>query len=144
VSQDPIGLRGGLALYAYVADALLLFDPYGLTECVRGPDEKKFRQHYLDHRSLLEKVLGKKYPKWKVDGGAEFLKDLGKLIDSGRLARVGEATLKKETSLVNIFRGEGVTLATKALGADAEEFVTLLKSGVGEQHQEDGGGCAPS
>lgn len=30
ISQDPLRLRGGLALYAYVRDALTAFDPFGL------------------------------------------------------------------------------------------------------------------
>jgi RHS repeat-associated protein len=33
ISQDPIGLRGGIALYAYVLDPLTWFDPKGLTSC---------------------------------------------------------------------------------------------------------------
>jgi RHS repeat-associated protein len=37
VSQDPIGLDGGLALYPYVQDPLRFIDPFGLAGC--GPKE---------------------------------------------------------------------------------------------------------
>jgi RHS repeat-associated protein len=33
VSQDPIGLRGGMAFCAYVRDPLKLIDPFGLSSC---------------------------------------------------------------------------------------------------------------
>jgi RHS repeat-associated protein len=36
VSQDPIGLDGGLALYLYTSDPLSLIDPYGLAACREG------------------------------------------------------------------------------------------------------------
>ena len=35
ISQDPIGLDGGLAFYAYVADPLDMVDPLGLAACKR-------------------------------------------------------------------------------------------------------------
>ena len=38
ISQDPIGLEGGLALFGYVTDPLVWIDPYGLT--FRGPARK--------------------------------------------------------------------------------------------------------
>src|SRR5690554_151109 len=31
ISQDPIGLQGGISLYAYVENVNLLYDPFGLT-----------------------------------------------------------------------------------------------------------------
>jgi RHS repeat-associated protein len=33
ISQDPIRLKGGLDIYAYVSDPLSLLDPLGLSEC---------------------------------------------------------------------------------------------------------------
>ena len=33
ISQDPIGLMGGVALYSYVKDASRWIDPWGLTDC---------------------------------------------------------------------------------------------------------------
>jgi RHS repeat-associated protein len=37
VSQDPIGLSGGLNLYQYVEDPLLEFDPFGWAKCDKRP-----------------------------------------------------------------------------------------------------------
>ena len=37
VSQDPIGLTGGLAQYAYPDDPTARFDPYGLSACDKKP-----------------------------------------------------------------------------------------------------------
>lgn len=60
ISQDPIGLAGGLSPYAYVADPLVLIDPLGLAACKTGPeatirlyhgsisDYTTIRQHGLD------------------------------------------------------------------------------------------------
>ncbi|MFD8910685.1 hypothetical protein [Streptomyces sp. NPDC059575] len=86
---------------------------------------KNFKQHYLKHRALLEKILGKKYPKWKDDEGAEFLGDLFELVTSGRLRYEGLGTLKKDTPAGLIFRGEGLTLVLETSG----NFWTLLESG---------------
>jgi RHS repeat-associated protein len=44
ISQDPIGLAGGLGLYSYVVDPLVFIDPLGLTSCkaaaVLSPGER--------------------------------------------------------------------------------------------------------
>lgn len=89
---------------------------------------KNFKQHYLDHRALLEKVLGKRYPKWKVDEGAEFLADLHEMVKSGRLEYEGMGTLGKDQPAGHVFRGEGLTFVSKENG----EFWTLLTSGQGK------------
>ena len=41
ISQDPIGLRGGLNLYAYAPNPLSWIDPLGLTPCANGGNAKK-------------------------------------------------------------------------------------------------------
>ncbi len=41
VSQDPIGLLGGLNLYAYAPNPLSWIDPLGLTPCANGGNAKK-------------------------------------------------------------------------------------------------------
>ena len=46
VSQDPIGLRGGLAPYAYVADSLAWRDPFGLNELCGTTKAAKTRIGY--------------------------------------------------------------------------------------------------
>ncbi|MFJ1704204.1 LamG domain-containing protein [Kitasatospora sp. NPDC088346] len=88
---------------------------------------KNFKAHYLDHRALMEKVLGKKYPKWKTDEGAEFLGDLQEMIKSGRFKDEGLGTLNRDSGPGRVFRGEGLTLILTEGG----EFWTLLQSGTG-------------
>ena len=36
ISQDPAGLRGGLALYSFVLNPNVYIDPFGLTEIGRA------------------------------------------------------------------------------------------------------------
>jgi RHS repeat-associated protein len=45
VSQDPIRLAGGLALYGYVGDPLCEFDPYGLNKALGDFGERVARRH---------------------------------------------------------------------------------------------------
>jgi hypothetical protein len=88
---------------------------------------KNFKQHYLKHKALLERVLNKKYPKWKDDEGATFLSDLFELVRSGRFQYQGLGTLKAGQPAGLIFRGEGLTLVLETNG----NFWTLLQSGTG-------------
>lgn len=89
---------------------------------------KNFKDHFIRHKGLLEDLLDKKYPKWKDGNGAEFLQDLGKLVDDGRLALEPKLyTINKGSAPMMVYRGEGLTLITKQDG----EFVTLLRSGEG-------------
>lgn len=53
ISQDPIGLLGGLALYAYVDDPLLWIDPFGLNCGRRG---ERIARAYLEKRGF--QVMG--------------------------------------------------------------------------------------
>jgi uncharacterized protein DUF4157 len=92
----------------------------------RGPSET-IKEHYLKHRSLLEKVLKKRYPKWQEDNGLNFLNDLDELISSGRLRYRGKGTLKINTPVSHIYEGEGLTLVLRQDGS----FWTLLESGTG-------------
>ncbi|MGG4451216.1 polymorphic toxin-type HINT domain-containing protein [Brevibacillus porteri] len=87
---------------------------------------KNFKDHFIRHKGILENSLGIKYPKYKTHGDA-FLSDIGKIIDNGTVSFVGKGTLKKDGEILNIYRGNGMTVATKANG----EFVTLLESGKG-------------
>ncbi|WCR28146.1 phage late control D family protein [Paenibacillus thiaminolyticus] len=87
---------------------------------------KNFKDHFIRHKGILEKALGTKYPKYKTHGDA-FLKDIGKIIDDGTVSFVGKGTLKKDGEVLNIYRGNGMTVATKPNG----EFVTLLETGKG-------------
>lgn len=70
--------------------------------------------------------MGTKYPKFKTHAQA-FLDDVAKAIDTGKVTLIGQGTLKKSDLPMNIYRGNGVTIVTKANG----EFVTILKSGQG-------------
>ena len=87
---------------------------------------KNFKDHFIRHKKLLENVTGKRYVKYKSHG-QEFLDDIGKIIDNGTVKYVGRGTLKKGQSLVNIYRGKGITVVTKING----EFVTIIESGKG-------------
>ncbi|MFE7663534.1 hypothetical protein [Streptomyces celluloflavus] len=88
---------------------------------------KNFKAHFISHRALLEKVLDKKYKKWKEDEGAEFLLDLMEMVRGKRFKFEGIGTLNKDADPALILRGEGLTLVLKENG----EFWTLLESGTG-------------
>ncbi|MFC1641667.1 hypothetical protein ACFL5O_03110 [Myxococcota bacterium] len=68
-----------------------------------------------------------KIGKLKAGGGDELLAAIGKGIDAGTFKLVGQGTLKKGGDVMNIFRGNGLTVVAKPGG----EFVTVLKSGQG-------------
>ncbi|ACZ07326.1 Uncharacterised protein [Sebaldella termitidis] len=67
---------------------------------------KNFKDHFLRHKKLLEKITGEKYSKFKEH-------------DQG--------TLNATNIRYNIYRGEGITIVTKSDG----EWVTILESGKG-------------
>ena len=87
---------------------------------------KKFKDHFIRHKGLLEKVMGTKYPKFKSHGPV-FLQDVGKAINTKVVQFVGNGTLKKGQDLCKIYRGNGVTIVTKM----DDEFVTILETGKG-------------
>ena len=87
---------------------------------------KNLKNHYRDHKHIIESHLGKKYGKFKVSKD-EFLSDVGELINSGTVKYVGNSTAGKGQAVLKIYRGNGMTVATKQNG----EFVTLLESGKG-------------
>ncbi|MFD8572704.1 hypothetical protein [Streptomyces sp. NPDC059639] len=88
---------------------------------------KNFKAHWTSHKALMEKLLGKKYPKWKTDEGASLLADLFELVTSGKVKYEGLGTLKAGYEAAHIFRGSGVTLVVKTSG----EWWTLLETGAG-------------
>jgi len=88
---------------------------------------KNFKEHYISKKPLLEKALGAKFGKLKEGGGEAFLKAVSDGINSGDFKYVGQGTLKKGMEAMNIYRGQGLTIVTKASG----EWVTLLESGEG-------------
>jgi hypothetical protein len=99
-----------------------------------GPGDKKwkdYKEHYIHHRSLLERVLGKHYPKWKVDFGDEFLQDLTQMIESGDFQHQGVGTLKADTAIVHVYRDavNGLTLILRT--NPNGEYQTLLVTGEG-------------
>ncbi|MFS8215190.1 contractile injection system protein, VgrG/Pvc8 family [Paenibacillus sp. 203] len=83
-----------------------------------------FKKHFLKHKTLLEKKLGTKYPKLEADG-PRFLQDIQKNIDNGTFEFVGKGTINRDSGVLNIYRGEGLTVVTKPNG----EWVTLLEQG---------------
>jgi RHS repeat-associated protein len=96
----------------------------GVTTLTAG---KNFKEHFVNHRSIVEKALGIKVGKLKDGGGDALLKALGDGIDNGTLKLAGQGTLKKGGEVMNIYRGGGLTVVTKPGG----EWVTALKSGEG-------------
>jgi Flp pilus assembly pilin Flp len=93
---------------------------------VRQGDPKKFKDHFLRHKKLLEDALGTKYNKLKEDG-PRFLQDIEANIKDGTFKLVGKGTLKKGEAEGLIYRGKGVTVVLHENG----DFWTVLKSGEG-------------
>ncbi|MEV0737495.1 hypothetical protein AB0I51_16275 [Streptomyces sp. NPDC050549] len=93
---------------------------------VNQGDPKKFKDHFLRHKKLLEDALGTKYKKLKEDG-PRFLQDIEANIKNGTFKLVGKGTLKKGEAEGLIYRGKGVTVVLHENG----DFWTVLKSGEG-------------
>ncbi|MFE9598909.1 hypothetical protein [Streptomyces hokutonensis] len=93
---------------------------------VNQGDPKKFKDHFLRHKKLLEDALGTKYKKLKEDG-PRFLHDIEANIKNGTFKLVGKGTLKKGEAEGLIYRGKGVTVVLHENG----DFWTVLKSGEG-------------
>ncbi|MFC5074067.1 Hint domain-containing protein [Kitasatospora cinereorecta] len=100
-------------------------------EAARKPDvgegdPKKFKDHFLRHKKLVEDALGTKYKKLKEDG-PRFREDIANAIKDGTFELVGKGTLKKGEPEGLIYRGKGVTIVLRENG----DFWTALKSGEG-------------
>ena len=109
-------------------DGLSPIDDYGSTTNIHISAGKNFKNHYRDHKGLLETFLGKKYPRYKYsNNGEEFRRDLEALVNDGTLKYVGKGTIKVGFEPYLIYKGEGLTLILKTDG----EFVTLLETGKG-------------
>ena len=91
---------------------------------------RSFDSHFRDHRNLLEGALGKSY-RQDPAGGAEFLRDLGQLISSGRLKPLGIATIRKNEPMVYVFQGRVGFVDLTAMVRPGGEWVTLLATGIG-------------
>ncbi len=132
ISKDPIGLLGNNPnLYAYVHDSNGWIDPFGL-DCAKFDKlvgSKKFKDHFIRHKKLIEEYTGKKY-KWKTDQ-QEFLTDIKKLIDDDVFKHVGQGTLKKNQPIMEIFKSNKVTTAIKDLGDGVGEWATSIEKGKG-------------
>jgi hypothetical protein len=81
----------------------------------------------VNHRAAVEKALGIKVGKLKDGGGESLLKALGDGINNGTFKYVGQGTLKKGAEVMNIYRGNGLTVVTKTNG----EWVTAITTGEG-------------
>jgi hypothetical protein len=86
---------------------------------------KNFKEHFIKHKYLLEKVTGNKYASYKEP--QIFFGDIEKLIQNGTVKYTGKGTLNKGSDVMNIYRGKGITIVTKADG----EWVTILETGKG-------------
>jgi hypothetical protein len=88
---------------------------------------KNFKEHFITKKALLERTLGTPLGKLKEGGGEAFLKAISDGVENDTFKYVGQGTLKKGMEAMNIYRGQGLTIVTKANG----EWVTLLQSGEG-------------
>jgi RHS repeat-associated protein len=84
ISQDPIGLDGGSAFYAYVHDTNLWLDVFGLSSC----KPTKFHKRTVGEVAKLRKAFDK-------SGGAreKFLKKLGN--DPKSISRYGQKAVNQ-------------------------------------------------
>ena len=124
---DPIGLAGeNPTLYGYVYNPFADIDPFGLKCKVNVTAGKNYKDHFIRHKKLLEQVTGNKYLRFKTHG-QKFLDDIAGLINSGKVKFAGQGTVKKGQPVVDVFKGEGVTILLKPNG----EFITILQSGKG-------------
>jgi hypothetical protein len=93
-------------------------------------DPIKFEQHFKDHRDLVQKAAGTKYP-ISPAGQTAFLNDLSGFIASRRLQPIGAGTLARGEPIAYVFRGlvgtAGLTLVMKPNG----DWQTVLRSGEG-------------
>jgi hypothetical protein len=89
-------------------------------------DARKFKDHFIRHKRLLELALGTAYPKLKTDG-PRFRADIQENIRNGQFRFEGLGTLKKGEPEGMIYRGMGLTIVLRETG----DFWTLLKSGEG-------------
>ncbi|MDQ1008625.1 tetratricopeptide (TPR) repeat protein [Streptomyces sp. V4I23] len=89
-------------------------------------DPKKFKDHFLRHKKLVEDALGTKYKKLK-DDGPRFREDIANAIKDGTFELVGKGTLKKGEPEALIYRGKGVTIVLRENG----DFWTALTTGEG-------------
>ena len=100
-TQDPIGLAGGLNLYQYAPNPTGWVDPLGLACALSNTitPGKNYKDHFIRHKGILKKFLGKKYPKWKSDASAEMLEDIKMLKETNVLKYIGQGTIKKVNQL---------------------------------------------
>jgi len=89
-------------------------------------DPRKFKDHFLRHKKLIEDALGTKYKKLK-DDAPRFREDITKAITDGTFTPVGKGTLKVGQPEGLIYRGEGVTVVLHENG----DFWTALETGGG-------------
>ncbi|MFE4170792.1 polymorphic toxin-type HINT domain-containing protein [Streptomyces sp. NPDC056909] len=89
-------------------------------------DARKFKDHFLRHKKLVEDALGTRYRRLKEDG-PRFREDIAGAIEDGTFELVGKGTLKKGEPEGLIYRGRGVTIVLRENG----DFWTALRSGEG-------------
>ncbi|WP_314244125.1 hypothetical protein [Streptomyces sp. DSM 40907] len=92
-----------------------------------------WKEHWKRKKPMMEKLLGKKYPKWKDDEGAGLLDDWFQMITDGRFEFKGIATMKKDHDAGLVFRYQGHTLVLRMDGT----FWTFLKDGGGGMNPAD-------
>ncbi|MFJ5141589.1 hypothetical protein [Streptomyces sp. NPDC088707] len=122
------GATMSIASFSGISDRAAAASDEPEVPCFKGLTRgASFKEHWKSKKDMLGKFLGKTYPKWKDDEGAELLSDLFELITSGKVKYVGMGTLKAGQPAAHVFRGSGLTLIVKPNG----EWWTLLQSGAG-------------
>ena len=106
LAQDPIRLKGGLALYGYVHDPLGWIDPFGLTEC--GWSNKRVK----DAAAAMERGESSIWVKLRTEAEELFL---GKYVGNQVNAK-GEQVIFQNTT------GKTAMEAKEILGAKANTY----------------------
>ncbi|MFG2619389.1 hypothetical protein ACGFXC_17440 [Streptomyces sp. NPDC048507] len=111
------------------ARAAIAADDPAVPPCITKitPGGNKWKDHWTRKRVYMERLLGKKYPKWKEDEGAELLDDMLGRITGGHWKFKGIATIKVNEPAGYVFQGDGLTLILRLDGS----FYTLLEDGSG-------------
>ncbi|TKD10035.1 hypothetical protein E8A74_10570 [Polyangium fumosum] len=132
ISKDPIGLLGGLSPYSYVQDPWAQSDPLGLSCRIKKGKPENFKAHYIDHKHLLERALGMKFPKYsKSPDGKEFLEALDNAIQDGTLRHRGLGTLNKTAPPTHFYEGKGLVAIFHTEGT----WLSLMDAGTGRATQ---------
>ncbi len=140
LSEDPIGLRGGQALFGYVTNSILWIDPHGLTGAYifefdtgevyvgKGPENRFQTSQRKRSRPLPDSTIAKKA---HLDFGSD---KMGLMVEAELMRRHGFGL--PDTKLINAITSPGEALLAAASAAErrkARDLANKLekKAGIG-------------